>query len=75
MKTEAEIIAKSKAHHDRLSKRYYSGTSGLSKEDFETQHGKIWSSMRFALIHSGYIQPPGPTLEDRVAALEAKAHD
>lgn len=58
--TEAEIKAKYKARHDTLSESYYAGTSGLSKEEFDQQHGKIWDDMRKELISYGYITPPKP---------------
>ncbi len=29
--------------HDELSRSYYSGKSGLSKEEFDRQHGAIWT--------------------------------
>lgn len=58
MPTEAEIKAKYKALHDTLSESYYAGTSGLTKEEFDLQHGQIWNDMRGELIQYGYIIPP-----------------
>ncbi|GAI40765.1 unnamed protein product [marine sediment metagenome] len=80
--TEAEIIAKYKALHDTLSERYYGGTRDLSKEQFDAQHGKIWSDLEAELIAAGYRQPPEPVrdlpteiddLDRRIKDLEAEA--
>ncbi len=58
MPTEAEIKAKYKNLHDTLSENYYAGTSGLTKEEFDIQHGKIWANMEAKLIAGGYLIPP-----------------
>jgi len=58
--TEEEIKTKYKGLHDELSNGYYSGTSGLTKEEFDLQHGKIWNDMEAELIAEGYRQPPEP---------------
>lgn len=58
MPTEAEIIANYKAQHDTLSESYYGGISGLTEDEFNLQHGKIWNDMEAELIAKGYIQPP-----------------
>ena len=82
MQTEAEIIAKYKALHDTLSESYYGGTRGLSKEEFDAQHGQIWNDMEAELIAAGYRQPPAPVrdllaeidaLDQRIKDLEAEA--
>lgn len=77
MPSKSEIIAKYKALHDTLSERYYGGTRGLSKDEFDAQHGKIWSDMEAELIAAGYRQPPEPVrdlaadLDDHEARLKA----
>jgi len=58
MASEAEIRASYKLQHDELSADYYAGTSGLTKEEFDTQHGQIWNDMESELIAEGYRQPP-----------------
>ena len=82
MLSEPEIIAKYKALHDTLSESYYGGTRGLSKDEFDAQHGKIWSDMEAKLIDAGYRQPPEPVrdlpaeiddLDRRIKDLEAEA--
>jgi len=65
--TEAEIRAYYQELHDTLSADYYAGTSGLTKEEFDIQHGQIWTDMQAALIADGYIPEPKPT---RDLALE-----
>lgn len=60
MPTEAEIKAKYKNLHDDLSKSYYGGTSGLTKEEFDAQHGQIWADMEAELIAGGYLTLPEP---------------
>lgn len=81
MPTEAEIIANYNAAHDALSDSYYSSTSGLTKEEFDLQHGKIWSDMTAELIAAGYLpEPTEPrnldveidSLRERVEKLEKK---
>lgn len=80
--TEAEIKAKYKALHDTLAESYYGGTSGLTKEEFDIQHGKIWNDMEAELIAEGYRQPPpeplvftasppGEALGERLNSIEA----
>lgn len=81
MATEAEIRAKYKALHDTLTDAYYSGTSGLTKEEFDQQHGKIWDDMEAELRAGGFIAEPEPprdlvaeidTLKLQVGKLEKK---
>jgi len=67
MSTEAKIKAKYKAKHDSLSESYYSGSSGLSKEEFDQQHGQIWAGMKAELIAEGYL-----TIPDSPRNLEAE---
>jgi len=62
MATEAEIKAYYKAFHDELSEAYYGGTSGLTKEQFDLQHGQIWDDMTAELIAEGYLMPPAEPL-------------
>jgi len=57
MPTEQEIKANYKQLHDVLSESYYDGTSGLTKEEFDFQHGQIWNDMEALLIVEGYITP------------------
>jgi len=71
MPTEAEIKAKYKVQHDTLSASYYAGTSGLTKEEFDFQHGKIWSDMEAELIAEGYLTSPSPPLSTHLARLDA----
>jgi bisphosphoglycerate-dependent phosphoglycerate mutase len=82
MPTKDKIIAKYKALHDTLSERYYGGTRGLSKEEFDAHHAKIWADMDAELIAAGYRQPPEPVRdlpaeiddhEARLLALEKEA--
>lgn len=77
--TEAEIKDKYKALHDKLSEDYYQKHE-LSKEDFDTQHGKIWSDMEAELIAGSFIRPPVPPrdlaaeiddLKARIVSLES----
>ena len=60
MANEAEIRAKYKEYHDLFSESFYSGTSGLTKERFDTQHGQIWANMEADLIAAGFIVPAQP---------------
>ena len=58
MLAEKEIKEKYKKLHDELSTGYYTGTSGLTKEQFDLQHGKVWADMEAELIAGGFILPP-----------------
>ncbi|MBA7577926.1 hypothetical protein ES708_19782 [subsurface metagenome] len=49
MKTEKQIKTRYKKLHNKLSERYYAGTSGLTKEEFNRQHNKIWKDMETEL--------------------------
>ena len=71
--TKAEIKAKWKALHDTLSESYYANISGLTKKEFDWQHGKIWNDMEAELIAEGYKTPPKPrrNLEAEFDSLKA----
>lgn len=71
MVTREGIRAKYKKLHDDLSEAYYGGTSGLSKEEFDFQHGKIWSDMEDELIAEGYSSPPEPSLSTHISIIDA----
>lgn len=58
MATEKEIKANYKNQHDELSASYYGGNSGLTKEQFEQQHGQIWADMDAELIAEGLKAQP-----------------
>jgi hypothetical protein len=73
MVTEAQIKAKYKAWHDTLSESYYDGTSGLSKEDFDHQHGNVWADMDSELIAEGFKAPAIPPRDLAVELDELKA--
>ncbi|MBA7523834.1 hypothetical protein ES705_15968 [subsurface metagenome] len=72
--SEAEIIARFKNYHDELSVNYYAGTSGLTKEEFDTQHGQVWAHMEAELIAKGYrIHPiPARDLTAEIDDLKAR---
>lgn len=81
MLSEKQIIAKWKKQHDILSEAYYAGTSGLTKEEFDSQHGAIWEMLESELIEAGYIQPREPardlqaeidSLKNQLATLDSK---
>ncbi len=81
MPTENQIKTNYKKLHDDLSDIYYDGTMGITKTDFDAQHGLIWDSMRDELIAAGHLTLPEPprdlaaevdTLKAAVIALEAK---
>ena len=73
--SEKEIRSFYKNVHNKLSESYYAGKSGLTKEEFDTQHGKVWADMEAELLEGGLIPTPGPSLEDRVALLEARVKE
>ena len=79
--TEQKIRNKYTKLHDKLTASHYGGTGGLTKEQFDTQHAKIWTDMETELITGGFIQPPQPErklageideLKAKVAELEKK---
>ena len=73
MPSEQEIKANYKAQHDTLAASYYGGTSGLTKEQFDIQHGQIWGNMKAELIANGYLTPliPKPPYSGHPAQLIA----
>ena len=58
--------------HDDLTERYYSDPDNFpgGKEAFDHEHADNWVVMEARLVAEGYHQLPGPTLEERVKALE-----
>jgi hypothetical protein len=79
MATEKKIKSTYKKFHDDLSALYYDGTMGITKEDYDTQHGLIWNNMEDELAAGGYkiVRPAGilkaeiDALTKRIEALEA----
>jgi len=69
--TAEEIRYKHKALHDELSDAFYAGTSGLTKEEFDLQHGRIWADMEAELIAEGYLTPPAPPLCTHWAIIDS----
>ena len=69
---EAEIIAYHKEIHDEITAEYYADPENYpgGKKAFDAVHGENWNHMDDQLIAEGYRDPPGPSLEDRVKALE-----
>ena len=81
MLTEKEIKATYKSQHDSLSESYYAGTSGLTKEEFDQQHGQIWDDMKSEFIAEGYLAIPEPArdlsseideLKNKITKLELR---
>ena len=74
MANEAEIRARYKEYHDLLSYSFYSGTSGLTKEQFDQQHSLNWLNMENELIAFGFIIPDQPprNLEKEIDELKAR---
>ena len=58
MPTEKEIKDKHKKLHNELSQSYYAGKSGLTKEEFDTQHSQVWANMEAELIAGGFMPTP-----------------
>lgn len=73
-RTKEEIEQYHKQSHDELTRVYYSNPADFpgGKEAFDFQHGVIWSAMKHELIEAGYLVPAGPTIEERIKALEDK---
>lgn len=69
-----EIKAKFSGKHDDLTKSYYGGESGLTKDEFDTQHAKIWSDMDAEIkTASDYIKPiPTRDLATEIDDLNAR---
>jgi len=55
MPTENEIRTHYKTKHDTLSFRYYT-IREIKKDEFDLQHGKLWSDMKAELISNGYLK-------------------
>ncbi len=74
MPTEIEIKANYKVQHDTLSKSYYNGSSGLTKEQFDSRHGQVWNDMEAKLITEGFLTIPEPPrdLEAEIDELKAE---
>jgi hypothetical protein len=73
-RTEDEIRLFYKEAHDELTRQYYSDPDHFpgGKKAFDEAHGEIWQTMDQDLIAGGFLEPPGPSLEERVTALEDK---
>lgn len=71
---EQEIINEYSKRHEDLSQEYYNDPDNYpgGKEAFDYTHGNIWKDMEAHLVLEGYRQLPGPTIEERVKALEDK---
>lgn len=67
-----EIIQEHTEIHAEISAEYYADPEKHpgGKKAFDAVHGENWRHMDEMLIAEGYLDPPGPTLEDRVKALE-----
>ena len=76
--TEQQIREHHETIHASLTIVHYAKSPSKRKRDkpgFDRRHGENWDAMRVALITGGYLyapDPPRPTLEERVAALEAR---
>ena len=73
MPTEKEIKNTHKQLHDDLSEIYYDGTMGLTKEEFDIQHGMIWDTMRDELVAAGHLTIPEPPRDLAAEIDELKA--
>lgn len=63
---KAELTRSYQKAHAELSDAFYAGETGLTKAQFDFQHGKIWSGYEAALIAAGHR--PAPTLPRDLAA-------
>ena len=72
--TKKELTDQARTDHDTLSGAYYGGDSGLSKIDFDLQHGQIWIDLEAALIAGGFKETPIPPrdLEAEIDVLKVK---
>ncbi len=72
--TEQQIRASFKMVHDELSEDYYSGKSGMSKEEFDTRHAGNWQDLEAVLIAAGFLEPvvPGRDFANELELLEAR---
>ena len=70
--TYEEIVTEHQLIHAELSAEYYADPESWpgGQKAFDAVHGENWTHMDEMLIAEGYLEPPGPTLEDRVKALE-----
>lgn len=70
--TYEEIVKEHLAIHDEITLEYYADPAAYEggKKAFDAVHGENWTHMCEMLIAEGYLDPPGPTLEERVKALE-----
>jgi len=57
--------------HQNLSNRFYIDQT-IEKEQFDALHAQLGTDYENELRAFGYIIEPGPTLEERVKALEDK---
>jgi len=64
-----EIKARYKRQHDELSDAYYGGTSELTKEEFDIQHGQVWNDMEAELTAEGFIKLPEPPKSTHISTL------
>jgi len=74
MDSAEEIRSFYKEAHDTLTETYYKDPDNFpgGKKAFDEAHAEIWNTLDEELMVRGLIEPPGPTLEDRVTALEAR---
>ena len=75
MLTDKEIEGKYKKLHDELSISYYAGTSGLTKEQFDLQHGKVCADMEVELIAGGFLPPIEPPVDWKAKWVGASTPD
>ena len=66
---EKEIRVKYKTRHDKLTASYYGGTTTLTKEQFDLQHGQSWADMETELTAGGFMEAPKP-VRDLVAEID-----
>jgi hypothetical protein len=73
-RTAQEIRDFYKEAHDILTEQYYSDKDNFpgGKEAYDQAHAEVWRTMDQELLASGYLKPAGPSLEERVAALEER---
>jgi hypothetical protein len=45
MREKERLIEGAKFFHDALSAEYYSGKSGMTKEEFDLQHAAVWDGL------------------------------
>ena len=73
MITVQDINARYQVLHDNLTESYYKGLE-LTKEEFDTKHGKIWNDRDAELIAAGLMEQPQPQrdLESEIDVLKAR---